>query len=331
MRLFKKMQLITFHLITSSLIVFVFGVFFTTPSIAQNFPEKPITIIVPMGAGGASDVLIRAISPYLSNQLKQPIIIDNRPGANGLIGEELFTRATPDGYTLMLGSSSATTNLWLHKLNYDPRKLFIPIIKIASVPMAFVINPSKVQSNNVKEFINFANNTPSPLNYGSWGDGSVSHITMELFKLSTKVKISHIPYKTSPQALNDLLGGQVDVMFIGLPAALQQVASNKLKILAITSATRSPTAPDIPTMIENGYPKLEFESWFGIFALQGTPSTVTSQVYLAIQKVLNQEEVKEKLQSGGYRVSVENNEDFVNYFLKEIKNNEMIIKGNSQK
>lgn len=300
--------------------VFSFSVF------AQTYPDKPITVVIPMGAGGASDVLMRTISPALSSQLGQTLIIDNRPGANGLIGEEYFARAKPDGYSVMLGTASATTNLWMHKLNYDPRQAFVPVMKIAAVPMALVVNTNKVPSKNVRDFVNFAKGSSPSLTYATWGDGSVSHLTMELFKGQTKVNLSHIPYKTSPQALNDVLAGQIDAMFIGLAAANQQASSGKLSILAITSPVRSPIAPLIPTMVESGFPGVEFESWFGIFVPAGTPMGVIKAIHQALEKSLAQSDVRSKLAQAGYRVIGDSPESFAKYYQNEIIGNEQIIK-----
>lgn len=295
-------------------------------ALAQSYPDKPVTVVIPMGAGGASDNLMRMISPALANQLGQPIIIDNKPGANGLIGEEYFARAKPDGYTWMLGTASATTNLWMHKLNYDPRKAFVPVMKIAAVPMALVVNSSKVPSRNVRDFVNFAKGSSPSLTYATWGDGSVSHLTMELFKGQTKVNLAHVPYKTSPQALNDVLAGQVDAMFIGLAAANQQLGSGKLSILAITSPARSSIAPQIPTMAESGFSEVEFESWFGFFAPAGTPANFIKAIHQALEKTLAQPELKAKLAQSGYRVIADTPESFVKYYQKEIADNEQIIK-----
>lgn len=293
---------------------------------AQTYPDKPITVVIPMGAGGASDVLMRTISSALSSQLGQAVIVDNRPGANGLIGEEYFARAKPDGYTWMLGTASATTNLWMHKLNYDPRQAFVPVMKIAAVPMALVVNANKVPSKNVRDFVNFAKGSSPSLTYATWGEGSVSHLTMELFKGQTKVNLSHIPYKTSPQALNDVLAGQIDAMYIGLAAANQQASSGKLSILAITSPVRSPIAPQIPTMAESGFPGVEFESWFGIFVPAGTPLGVIKSIHQALEKSLALPDVRSKLAQAGYRVIGDSPESFAKYYQNEIISNEQIIK-----
>lgn len=305
-----------------------FAIFLSLPILgfAQSYPDKPITVVIPMGAGGASDTLMRMISPALSSQLGQAVIIDNKPGANGLIGEEYFARAKPDGYTWMLGSTSATTNLWMHKLNYDPRKTFVPVMKIAAVPMALIVNSSKVPSRNVRDFVSFAKGSSPPLTYATWGDGSVSHLTMELFKGQTKVNLVHVPYKTSPQALNDVLAGQVDASFVGLAAANQQVSSGKLSILAITSPIRSTIASQIPTMDESGFSEVAFESWFGFFTPMGTSGNLIKTMHQSLEKILSQPELKAKLEQLGYRVIADKPEVFEKYYLNEINSNEKIIK-----
>jgi tripartite-type tricarboxylate transporter receptor subunit TctC len=298
----------------------------TNLAIAQaNYPQRPITVILPMAAGGASDVLMRSLSTALSQEIGQPIIIDNRAGANGLIGEELFSKANADGYTLMFGTSSATTNLWLHTLNYDPRKVFVPLMRVGAVPMALIVN-NKNKVSDVKDFINLAKKSSPPLDFATWGEGSISHLSAELFRSEANINLHHIPYKTSPQALNDTLSGQVDMAFVGLAAASQQIKGGRVNVLAITSRERSPNAPQIPTMVESGLPNVVIESWFGFFTPQGINPENFKVIQTALTKVINKPEIRKNLENQGYRVVGDTPEEFKKFYLQEIEQNGKILK-----
>ena len=298
----------------------------TNLAIAQaNYPQRPITVILPMAAGGASDVLMRSLSTALSQEIGQPIIIDNRAGANGLIGEELFSKANADGYTLMFGTSSATTNLWLHTLNYDPRKVFVPLMRVGAVPMALIVN-NKNKVSDVKDFINLAKKSSPPLDFATWGEGSISHLSAELFRSEANINLHHIPYKTSPQALNDTLSGQVDMAFVGLAAASQQIKGGRVNVLAITSRERSPNAPQIPTMVESGLPNVVIESWFGFFTPQGINPETFKVIQTALTKVINKPEIRKNLENQGYRVVGDTPEEFKKFYLQEIEQNGKILK-----
>ena len=205
-----------------TLLLFLTMIFHYQVTYAQvsvpSYPNRPITIMVPMGTGGTSDALARTISPLLSEKLGQAIIVENRPGANGLIGEEYFSKVKPDGYTVMLGSGSASINLWLHSLNYDPRKSFVPVTMMTTLPMALIVN-NKLGVQSMKEFIEYAKKLTVPINYGHWGDGSVAQLNAEALKVEAGIDMYGIPYKASPQVLNDTIGGQVEVSFVGTMAA----------------------------------------------------------------------------------------------------------------
>lgn len=290
-----------------------------------SFPERPVTVVIPMGAGGASDTLMRLIAPALSANIGQPVVVDNRPGANGLIGEEYFARAKPDGYTLMLGTISAATNLWLHKLSYEPSKAFVPVTHLAAVPMVLIVN-SKLPVKSVNDYVQLAKTRKPHLTYGSWGEGSISHIASEEFNAAAGIELMHIPYKTSPQALNDTLSGHVDSMFIGLAAAGQQSGSGNIRILAITSPTRSSASPEVPTMAESGYPAVQIESWFGIFVPAGTSDTAIDFHRKAFAKTLGQQDITNRLNALGYRVVADRPEEFNAFFQNQIKRNQKIIR-----
>ena len=205
---------------------------------ASTYPDHPITIIVPMSAGGTADLVARMLAPALGAQLGQSIVIDNRVGANGAIGEEIFSRAKPDGYTIMIESTSIATNPWMNsKPSYDAHNAFIPAIQIASVPLVLIVN-SQVNAQTAQEFIALARKQPGQLNYASWGNGGIGHFAGETFKIATKTNITHIPYKSTAQALSDTVAGQVDAMFPTLPLAIQHLSGGKIRALGLACPRR---------------------------------------------------------------------------------------------
>jgi len=295
---------------------------------STSYPNRPITIMIPMGPGGTSDTLGRTISPILSERLGQPVIIENRAGANGLIGEEYFSKVKPDGYTIMLGSGSASMNVWLHSLNYDPRKSFVPVTLMTTLPMALIVN-NKLGVKSMKEFIEYVKKSPTPINYGHWGDGSVAQLNAEALKVEAGIDMNGIPYKASPQVLNDTIGGQVEASFVGTLAAAQHINGGKVQVLAVTSPSRTMVLPDTPTMTEVGYPKVEVESWFGYFVPQGTPDNIKNLLSQTLIKILQQSEVKAKLESQGFRVVGNTPDQFSKFYLSDIEKNGKAIKSMS--
>jgi tripartite-type tricarboxylate transporter receptor subunit TctC len=278
-----------------------------------------------MSPGGTSDLLARNLAPLLTEKLGQSVVIDNRMGANGAIGEEIFSRAKPDGYTLMLESTSMATNPWMSNLSYDPRKAFIPAILVASVPLVLVVN-NNVNAQTAKEFISLAKANPGQLNYSSWGNGSIGQFAGEIFKSATKTNITHVPYKSTAQALSDTLAGQVDAMFPTLPLALQQLGSGKIRALALASPVRSPMAPDIPTMAEVGVSGVEVETWFGIFLPAGTPDSIVNKINQTTQSIIDTPSVKAQLEKQGFRIIGGSRSDFNKYYLSEINRYGRIVK-----
>lgn len=289
------------------------------------YPSRPITVIVPMSPGGTSDLLARNLAPLLTEKLGQSVVIDNRMGANGAIGEEIFSRAKPDGYTLMLESTSMATNPWMSNLSYDPRKAFMPAILVASVPLVLVVN-NNVNAQTAKEFISLAKANPGQLNYSSWGNGSIGQFAGEIFKSATKTNITHVPYKSTAQALSDTLAGQVDAMFPTLPLALQQLGSGKIRALALASPVRSPMAPDIPTMAEVGVSGVEVETWFGIFLPAGTPDSIVNKINQTTQSIIDTPSVKAQLEKQGFRIIGGSRSEFNKYYLSEINRYGRIVK-----
>jgi tripartite-type tricarboxylate transporter receptor subunit TctC len=261
---------------------------------AQTFPAKPMRIVVPLAAGGPGDVLARAIGQKLSEGFGQPVVIDNRPGANTNVGSEFVAKAPPDGYTLLATASTLTINPSLYaSLPYDPIKDFAPITLIASTPLVLVVHPS-LPVKSVKDLIALAKTKPGQLNYGSAGNGSTLHLAGEMFNSLAGVKLVHVPYKGVTNAFSDLLGGQISIMFPGAPIALPQVKAGKLRALGTTGATRTPAAPDLPAIAEAGLPGYEVSVWYGFLAPAGTPAPVVNRLHGEIVKILQLPDIKER-------------------------------------
>ncbi len=275
---------------------------FQGTAVAQNFPEKPVRIIVPFPSGGAYDVLARAIGQKLSESMGQQVLADNRPGGNTIIGTELAAKSAPDGYTLlMVGVQSfAIVPSLFKKLPYDTVKDFAPISFVGYSPLILVVYAG-LPVKSVKELIDLAKSKPGKLNFASSGIGGSTHLAGELFKSMTGVDIVHVSYKGSTPALTDLLGGQVDLMFDSMVSALPHVKSGKLRALAITSDKRSSAAPDVPTVAEAGGPGFKVDPWFGVVAPAGTPKEIVTKLNIAINKSLQLQDVKNQL----YRLGVE--------------------------
>lgn len=264
------------------------------PASAQNFPVKPIRVIVPLAAGGPGDVLARVIGQKLSEHVGQPVIIDNRPGANTNIGTEFVAKAPPDGYTLLATASTLTINPSMYAtLSYDPLRDFAPLTLIASTPLVLVVHPS-LPVKSVKELIALARSKPGQLNYGSAGNGSALHLAGEMFNSLARVKLVHVPYKGVTNAFSDLLGGQISIMFPGAPIALPQVKAGKLRALGTTGAGRTAAAPELPPIGESGLPGYEVSVWYGILAPAGTPTAVINRLHSEISKIVQLPEIKER-------------------------------------
>ncbi len=263
---------------------------------APAYPTKPIRLVVPFPPGGATDILAREVAKHLTEAWGQSVVVDNRPGAGGNIGSELVAKAAPDGYTLEMGTvGTHAINASLYsKMPYDHVKDFVPVILVAGVPNVLEVNPS-VPVNSVQELIAYAKANPGKLNFASSGAGTSIHLSGELFKVMAGVQMTHVPYKGSAPALQDLLGGQVQLMFDNLPPSLPQIKAGKLRALAVTSTTRAPALPDVPTVAEAGLPGFEASSWFGVLAPAGTPPAIVAKLNAEIAKWLTSPEAKEKL------------------------------------
>src|SRR5690606_8089052 len=234
------------------------------PSAFAAYPEKPIRLIVGFSAGGTTDVVARVLGKEVGDALGQPVVVENRPGAGSNIAAEAVARAEPDGYTLLMVAVTSAINHTLYKnLSFDLVKDFSPVALAVRVPNVLVVNPS-VKANSVAELVELLKSKPGEVNFASSGSGTSIHMAGELFKLRADVDVTHIPYKGSANAVTDLIGGQVQYMFDNMPSAWPHVESGKLRALAVTTAERSQTAPDLPTMQESGFPDFDVSSWFGV-------------------------------------------------------------------
>jgi len=285
---------------------------------AQDFPNKTVTIVVPFSAGGTTDILARIVGHALAAELGQPVVIDNRAGAGGNIGAALVAKAAPDGYTLLMGTvgTHAINEALYKKMPFNPGKDFAPLSRVATVPTLLVTHPSQPYK-TVQDVIDHAKAKPGEINYGSSGNGTSIHLSAELFKSMTGTEMQHIPYKGSGPAIADLLGNQFALMFDNMPSAIQHVRSGKLRPIAVTTATRSPELPDIPTIAESGVPGFEAFSWFGLFAPANTPGPVITKLHTAIAKVLTLGDVKEKIAGQGGTVVIDTPEQFTAFMQAE--------------
>ena len=296
------------------------------------YPTKPIRLVVPFPAGGATDILARAVAQKLTEAWGQSVVVDNRPGAGGNIGSELVARALPDGYTLEMGTvGTHAINASLYpKMPYDHMKDFVPVILVAGVPNVLVVNPS-VPANSVQELIAYAKANPGKLNFASSGSGTSIHLSGELFKVMAGVQMTHIPYKGSAQALQDLIGGQVQLMFDNLPPSLPQIKAGKLRALAVTTAARAAALPDVPTIAESGLPEFEASSWFGVLAPTGTPPPIIAKLNAEIGKWLATSEAKEKLVAIGANIAGGTPEDFARHIAAETLKWAKVVKDSGAK
>lgn len=294
------------------------GLAVATPAAAQNYPTRPITIIVPFPAGGTTDILARIVGQGLYKELGQPVVIDNRAGAGGTIGAALAARAPADGYTLFMGTvGTHAINAALFKnMPYDHIKDFQPLSRVAMMPNLLVAHPSQ-PFKTVKELIAYAKANPGKLNFASAGNGTSIHLSGELFKSMTGIDMVHVPFRGSAPAVAALLGGQTAIMFDNMPSVIQHVRAGRLRPIAVTTAKRSPELPDVPTIAEAGVPGYEATSWFGMFTTAGTPAPVVSKVHGALMKVLADPEVKKQIAGQGAEPVAEKPEQFAQFIAAE--------------
>ncbi|RZS77138.1 Bug family tripartite tricarboxylate transporter substrate binding protein [Pigmentiphaga kullae] len=301
------------------------------PAAAASYPDKPVRVVVGFSAGGTTDVAARIIAKELGDDLGQSFVVENKPGAGSNIGAELVARAKPDGYTLYMVAVTSTINQTLYKnLNFDIVKDFAPIALVIKVPNILVVNPS-LPVKNVKELVAYVKAHPDKLSYASSGSGTSIHMAGELFKLRAGVDIPHIPYKGSAPALTDLIGNQVQLMFDNMPSAWPHVQAGKLRALAVTTAERSATAPDLPTMMESGYDKFDVSSWFGLIAPKGTPPDVIAKVNASVQKALAKPDVQQRFKDLGAVTAKTTPEQFGTFIKDEVETWATVVKASGAK
>ena len=299
---------------------------------AQAWPSKPIKYVVPFAPGGTTDILARTVGEKLSIALGQPVVVENKPGAGGGVGADFTAKAAPDGYTIMGGTiSTHAINASLYSnLPYDPVKDFAAITLIARVPNLLVINPD-IKAKNVAELIALMKANPGKFTFASSGNGTSQHLSGELFKSMAGVDMQHIPYKGSPPALQDVVGGQVSMTFDNITTAWPLAKAGKLRPLAVTTAKRSSVAPEVPTLAESGLPGFEIGSWQGVFAPAGTPPEIVKRLNAEIVKILNMPDVKERLVALGAEPVGDTPEQFSAYVKSEVAKWSDIVKKSGAK
>ncbi len=297
----------------------------------QDFPNKPIRFIVPFPPGGSTSFLARLIGQKLTESWGQPVIIDNRGGGDTIIGTEVLVKSPPDGYTILLVTSSTATLPSLHAtLPFDTLKDLAPVATISITPQVLVIHPS-VPAKNLQEFIALAKSKPGALNYATSTSGGPTRLGPVLFEMLTGTKLQHIPYKGAGPALNDLLGGQVQLFFPVPINAIQHIKSDKLRALAITGASRLTSLPQVPTFAEAGLPQFDMETWYGIVAPGGTPKAIIDKISAEVGKILAMPDVKEKLEEQGMRPLISTADQFSALFKTELVRLGQIIKAGNVK
>jgi tripartite-type tricarboxylate transporter receptor subunit TctC len=290
---------------------------FACGSAFAAYPEKAITIVVPTAAGGANDAMARTVGQAMSAILKQPVIVDNKAGANGAIASEFVMRAPADGYTLMLGYvATHAMNPSLQKLRYDPVKDFEPVGMVGSSATLMVVNPA-VKANNAKDVVGLLKATPDKISYASAGNGTAPHFAAEMFKLATGTSMLHVPYKGSAPAITDTIGGQTQVMFPSLFTAMPYVKGGKLKAVGVAGEKRSALMPDVPTLKEQGINGVDVSQWYAIFAPAKTPRPIIDQLNKALNQVLADKSVAQRLEGHGAEVSTMTPDQLRSYVEQE--------------
>ena len=289
----------------------------SAPVAAQAYPTKPIKIVVPFAPGGGSDFIARFIAQRLSTAVGQPVIIDNRPGAGGTVGIDAGLAATADGYTVVLIASSYTTNTVIYKIKYDPVTDITPIIQLSQGPLVIVAN-TNFAPKTAKDIIAMAKTKPGEITYASAGTGSITHMAGELFASMAQVKMNHIPYKGTGPAMTDTIGGQTNLFFATTASALTQIAGGKLKAIAVTTSTRLPALPDVPTVAESGLPGYDVAIWHGLIGPKGMPKEAVTRLNTEINKILKLKDTAEQLLKDGVFPAGGSQEQFTAQIKKEL-------------
>jgi tripartite-type tricarboxylate transporter receptor subunit TctC len=294
---------------------------------AQDYPNKPIRLIVPFGAGGGSDYVGRLVAQKLSEQMGQGVVVENRPGAASLVGTELAAKSAPDGYTLLLADSGFTINPAFYKsIKYDPMKDFDPITVVAETPYVLVVNPALPYAASLKEFLAAAKAQPGSINIGSAGNGSGTHMSGELFKLRAGLNLTHVPYKSAGASVADVVSGQIQSSMSSPPAALPLARSGRVKILAAAAAKRSPLLPDVPTFAEHGIDGVLVSNWYSVMSVGGTPKPVIKRLHDELMKAIASPDMRERLAAGALEPAPNSPEEFRRMIAAELQRWAQLIK-----
>ena len=295
-------------------------------AVAQDFPTKPIKLIVPFPAGGPNDIIARIVGQRISELTKQPVVIDNRGGQGGTLGTDAVAKAAPDGYTIgIVNAGALAINQSMEKVPYETLKDLAPVTLVVTVPEMLVV-ASNVPAKNMSELVALAKAAPGKLNFASTGPGSLPHLAGELLKLTAGIDVVHVPYRGAAPAINDLLGQQVQMTFLDLPAILPHIRSGTLKPIALGTDARAPTAPEVPTMAEAGFPEIEAENWYGMVAPAATPPAIVAALNKITVTALADPAVKEKLAEQGLTTVGNSPEQFRDYIASETAKWAKVIK-----
>jgi tripartite-type tricarboxylate transporter receptor subunit TctC len=294
---------------------------------AQDYPSRLVRLVVPQAAGGGTDTFARAIGQKLSERWGQSVVIENRPGAGGVVGTDFVAKSAPDGYTLLVtyeGSQAINQSLY-EKLPFDSLRDFYPIATIAATPFLLIVGP-RAQAKTLKEFISFARANPDKLTYGSAGNGSVNHLLGEMLKTEADLHVAHIPYKGAPAAIADVIGGHIDAAFASMPSVISSVQSNVVRALAVSSAKRVAVAPDIPTIAEAGFEKFDVNPWWGILAPAGMSPSIAQKIGADIADILKTPEMEEILAKQGATPLISSPEAFRDLLAQDIEKWRKVVK-----
>jgi tripartite-type tricarboxylate transporter receptor subunit TctC len=305
---------------------------FAAPTYAQSYPTRPIRFVVPFAPGGSTDTLARSIGIKMSDTMGQQVVVDNRSGGNGNIGMQIVAEAPPDGYSIVLGyiANLAIGPHLYPKLPFDPVKSFAPVTLLAESPNILVAHPS-LPVKSMKELIAYAKAHPGKLNFGSASVASVGHLTGVMLNQMAGIDLQHVPYKGSGQAVIDVVGGQIQLMFSGMSSVMPHIKAGRLRPLAVTGAKRSPAAPDVPTIAESGFPGFAATAWYGVLAPAKTPKPIVKRLHDEVLHALAQPDVKQRLESVGFEIVGGTPDEFGAYIKTEIKKWEKVVKASGAK
>ncbi|WP_066709806.1 Bug family tripartite tricarboxylate transporter substrate binding protein [Curvibacter delicatus] len=302
------------------------------PQAWAAYPDKPIRLIVPFPAGGATDVVARVVGVRLGQLLKQPVIVENKTGAGGNIGADFVSKSPADGYTVLVASpAEVAINEFLYaKMSYDPAKDLAPVAKLASAPLVLVVS-EKSPARSAQDLVRHAKSKPNGLNFASSGTGGPQHLAGELFRITSGAKLTHVPYKGGAPAMTDLLGNQVDLFFSGLPPALAHIQGGKLRVLGVSTAQRFPLLPQVPTVAEQGFAGFDIENWQGVFVPAGTPAGVIELLARSLGEIAADKGFAEQLQAQGASPAFLNTKAFAEFVAKERTKYARLVKDSGAK